>query len=226
MSAPATPFVPSPRQRCFRDFVEANPAHRYIRDLCSAAGLPRTTFYRWCRDPGFRQWFACAWSTRCVLDGMFLVNFARTRAPLAFPFWKALFDLTFDPKGVRMLQHWQQALASVSPDGFAASQEKSVPPVPRPDQSLSSHCRSKTASTRRAGEAPSSPPNSLPGRETSLPGIPDPQLPDQDNGLRWPLPTPAQHLRLLRNAMRAAGAAGLRVARYRRSATRGNMGTL
>lgn len=160
-------FVPSPRQRRFREFIDANPDHPHIRDLCQAAQLPRATFYRWCKDPGFRQWFAFSWSSRFLMDGVFLVEAARNRPDMPFRLWKALFDLTFDPKGLGMLPHWQQALAMLSPEGYGL--EKSVPSSTEQNQSLSPQTRSTTT-------------------EISL-------------------PTPAQHLRLLRKVVGAAKAA-------------------
>ncbi|MGH9414881.1 MAG: hypothetical protein ACRD0Y_14215 [Terriglobales bacterium] len=113
-------FTPTPTQRRLLDFVHEHTGRKTITAICTAAGVSRNTYYRWCKDPGFRTWFAAAWSARLVFQGMDLINIARYNSG-NFRFWKALFDLTFDPKGLTLLAQWQQSLATLSNDAFDAS---------------------------------------------------------------------------------------------------------
>ncbi|HUX67319.1 MAG TPA: hypothetical protein VMV31_07510 [Terriglobales bacterium] len=95
MAAVSTDFQPSPAQRRLLDFIHEHPSLKTIHELCAAAGIGRTTYYRWCQSPGFRIWLATAWSARLLLDGTVLLNVARVQATRSYPYWKALFDLTF-----------------------------------------------------------------------------------------------------------------------------------
>src|SRR6185437_15850418 len=112
MSRPAPPpFVPNAAQRRLLDIIHCRPSVVSICDLCISAGIPRRTYYSWCQNPAFRLWLATAWSARLLMDGSALLNIARFNATTKFSYWKALFDLTFDPKGLGYLQQWQQTVA-------------------------------------------------------------------------------------------------------------------
>ncbi|MGN6592233.1 MAG: hypothetical protein ACTHJX_04970, partial [Terriglobales bacterium] len=120
---PATPFHPTPPQRRLLDFVDAHPCLKTIGELCDGAGISRATYYRWTQDPGFRIWFAAVWSSRLIMDGVVLINQARLLASRHFPYWKALFNLTFDPKGCAVMQQWQQACFAAPSDAFTQVSE-------------------------------------------------------------------------------------------------------
>ncbi|MGH9488707.1 MAG: hypothetical protein ACRD04_14105 [Terriglobales bacterium] len=116
--ATAAPFAPTAAQRRLLDFIHEHPGYQPTRDLCRSARVPRATYYRWCRNPAFRQWFGSAWASRLVFDGVALLNLARAQAPDKFSYWKALFELTFDPKGLGLLAKWSASLAALAPDAF------------------------------------------------------------------------------------------------------------
>gem|GEM_PF-2447627 len=116
-SQPST-FSPSPAQRRLLDHMQANPCLRTIGELCDKVGISRMTYYRWSKDPDFRLWFARAWSAHLIMDGVVLLNQARLLATRQFSYWKALFNLTFDPKGLPLLQQWQQNCAQLDSDAF------------------------------------------------------------------------------------------------------------
>lgn len=119
MPTPQPPaFTPSPAQRRLLDYMQANPGLKTIGDLCDKVGIARMTYYRWSKDPEFRLWFARAWSAHLIMDGLVLINQARLLATRQFSYWKALFNLTVDPKGLPILQQWQQSCAQVDSDAF------------------------------------------------------------------------------------------------------------
>ncbi|MGH9468238.1 MAG: hypothetical protein ACRD1Y_12875 [Terriglobales bacterium] len=120
----ASVFAPTPRQRRLLDFMHENPSCQNTLALCRAAGVSRANFYRWCKDPGFCLWFGSAWAARLLMEGAFLINTARALAPEKFSYWKALFELTFDPKGLALLAKWQSSLGQLSPDAFLAAPDR------------------------------------------------------------------------------------------------------
>ncbi|MGH9466665.1 MAG: hypothetical protein ACRD1Y_04865, partial [Terriglobales bacterium] len=121
-------FAPSTAQRRLLDYFHENPGYLPTRELCRLANVPRASYYRWCRDPAFRQWFGAAWSSRLLFEGAALLNMARAQAPEKFSYWKALFEITFDPKGLGLLAKWQASLASLPPDSFQPAPEIPAPP--------------------------------------------------------------------------------------------------
>lgn len=118
---PAGPFHPTPPQRRLLEFVDAHPCLKTIGELCDGADISRATYYRWTQDPGFRVWFSAVWSSRLIMDGVVLINQARLLATRHFPYWKALFNLTFDPKGCAVMQQWQQACFAAPSDAFISA---------------------------------------------------------------------------------------------------------
>lgn len=98
-------FRPQPAQRRLLDHIHQKPGFRTIHEFCALAGVARTTYYRWCQDPDFCRWFAPAWSARLLMDGTVLLDIARLNSTRSFSYWKALFEVTFDPKGLGYLQN-------------------------------------------------------------------------------------------------------------------------
>ncbi|HXE31894.1 MAG TPA: hypothetical protein VN515_08855 [Terriglobales bacterium] len=58
--AAADAFSPSPAQHRLLLFMHENPSFKTVIELSAAAGVGRSTYYRWCQDPDFRLWFADA----------------------------------------------------------------------------------------------------------------------------------------------------------------------
>ena len=145
------PFHPSPAQRRLLNFLHEHPGYPTVHALCAAAGIGRTAYYRWCQDPGFRLWLSAGWSARLIVDGALLLNVARIQSTHSFPYWKALFDLTFDPKGLALLQHWQQAVAHADPAAFT--------PDPDPDPETTPPALPSTPPTGPHGVLPTTPSN-------------------------------------------------------------------
>ncbi|HXR97740.1 MAG TPA: hypothetical protein VN709_07845 [Terriglobales bacterium] len=110
-------FRPTSDQRRLLNYIHENPSIRTIREFCEVCDISRSTYYNWCKNPNFRLWFATAWSSRMLVEAVTLINQARAKASYKFPYWKALFDLTFDPHGLALMQKWRQAVFSV--DGSA-----------------------------------------------------------------------------------------------------------
>src|SRR6185312_5029054 len=107
----ASPFRPSPAQRRLLHCIHSNPGVKTALALCAAAGVSRTTYYRWCQDPAFRLWFADAWAACLFLDGARLINICRLRdTPNEAP---------FDESGLVRMRNCRQAVARVNPDHFA-----------------------------------------------------------------------------------------------------------
>ena len=181
LPVPAAAFSPNPAQRRLLLFMHENPGFKTALELCAAAGVGRSTYYRWCQESGFRLWFADAWGAHLLMDGAALINIARLQAARSFSYWKALMELTFDEAGLARMRNWRQALAHVNPDSFepapsaiAAPAEPEnvparVPPVSEPLQSLT-------------------PEN---GTDSELPSHPDPDPDDAD--VRCPLPEDTRH---------------------------------
>jgi hypothetical protein len=72
------------------------------------------------------------------MDGVVLLNQARLLASRHFPYWKALSNLTFDPKGCALMQQWQQACFAAPSDAFTPADDVSikVSPVSESNQQL------------------------------------------------------------------------------------------
>lgn len=51
-------FTPTWPQRRFRDFARRHWQQYSIAELCARARIGRSTFYDWCRIPGFTAWLA------------------------------------------------------------------------------------------------------------------------------------------------------------------------
>ena len=115
--AEAHAFRPTSDQRRLLNNIHESPSIRTIREFCEFCDISRSTYYNWCKNPHFRLWFATAWSSRMLVEGITLLNQARAKASYKFPYWKALADLTFDPRGLALLQKWRQAMFSI--DGSA-----------------------------------------------------------------------------------------------------------
>ncbi|MGH9477287.1 MAG: hypothetical protein ACRD1C_13320 [Terriglobales bacterium] len=116
--ATSAAFAPSTAQRRLLDYIHEHPGYQPTRDLCRSTGIPRTSYYRWCRNPAFREWLGSAWGARLLFDGAALLNIARAQAPEKFSYWKALFEITFDPKGLGLLAKWAASLASLDSGAF------------------------------------------------------------------------------------------------------------
>jgi len=184
-------FVPTPAQRRLLDFVDANPNLKTIQELCAGAGVPSSTYYHWCKSNDFRLWFAASWSARLTMDGVVLLNQARLLATRSFSYWKALFNLTFDPKGFAMLQQWQQTAAQLPSDAFTSA-DPDPAPAPTPESSAAAVkrelCRQAAWQPRPAGKT------------ASGPSATDPRLqsPAQSNQsvttIHWRKPSPASGL--------------------------------
>lgn len=128
MPTPQPPaFVPSPAQRRLLDYMQCHPGFKTIAELCAGIGISRMTYYRWSQDPDFRLWFSRAWSAHLIMDAAVLINQARLLSTRQFSYWKALFNLSMDPKGLPLLQQWQQSCRQLDPDAF-------TPPDPDPDE--------------------------------------------------------------------------------------------
>ncbi|MGN6592931.1 MAG: hypothetical protein ACTHJX_08535 [Terriglobales bacterium] len=195
MSAPQpAAFVPTAAQRRLLDFVDAHPGLKTIQELCAGAGVPSSTYYHWCKNTDFRLWFAAAWSARLTMDGITLLNQARLLASRNFSYWKALFNLTFDPKGFAMLQQWQQAAAQLPADAFTPAPEPTpeVAPAPAPPKRELIH-------------------SLYPPHQGGMPSAvgqsrlqPPPESNQQLTDVNWrkSAPTPLQHVRSLRRALR------------------------
>ena len=125
-------FVPTPAQRRLLDYVDAHPGLKTIQELCSGSGVPSSTYYNWCKNTEFRLWFAASWSARLTMDGVTLLNQARLLAGRNFSYWKALFNLTFEPRGFAMLQQWQQSVAQLPADAFTPAPEPATEVAPTP----------------------------------------------------------------------------------------------
>ncbi|MGH9477128.1 MAG: hypothetical protein ACRD1C_12465 [Terriglobales bacterium] len=114
-------FSPSLAQRRLLDQLHEHPAAHNTLALCRDAGISRTTFYRWCKEPEFCRWLGSAWASRLLLEGAAHINCARALAPTKFPYWKAVFELIFDPKGLALLAQWQSSLTHLPADAFLAA---------------------------------------------------------------------------------------------------------
>ncbi|HEY7856212.1 MAG TPA: hypothetical protein VIC32_07195 [Terriglobales bacterium] len=121
--AEAHAFRPTSDQRRLLNNIHDNPSIRTIREFCEQCDISRSTYYNWCKNPHFRLWFATAWSSRMLVEGITLLNQARAKASYKFQYWKALADLTFDPNGMALLQKWQQAMFSLDGTAFDCGPE-------------------------------------------------------------------------------------------------------
>ncbi len=121
--AKAAAFAPTSDQRRLLNNIHDNPSIRTIREFCEVCDISRSTYYNWCKNPHFRLWFATAWSSRMLVEGITLLNQARAKASYKFQYWKALADLTFDPNGMALLQKWQQAMFSLDGTAFDCGPE-------------------------------------------------------------------------------------------------------
>src|SRR6185312_14597356 len=151
-------FVPNAAQRRLLDIIHCRPSVISICDLCICAGIPRRTYYSWCQNAGFRLWLATAWSARLLMDGSALLNIARFNATTKFSYWKALFDLTFDPKGLGYLQKWQQAVAAADSSLFDLGPGEPPPhdpPAPPPTAGSSTRPHPATSPSLRPRARPS-----------------------------------------------------------------------
>jgi hypothetical protein len=128
------------------------------------------------------------------MDGVTLLNQARLLASRNFSYWKALFNLTFDPKGFAMLQQWQQTAAQLPADAFTPA------PDPEPDPAAPPPQRRPQLIHSLNSPQPSS--------ATPAVGHSRLQSPPQSNqplaAINWrkSVPTPMQHVRTLRKALR------------------------
>ncbi|MGN6591933.1 MAG: hypothetical protein ACTHJX_03455 [Terriglobales bacterium] len=201
MSAPQSAvFVPTAAQRRLLDYVDAHPGLKTIQELCAGAGVPSSTYYHWCKNTDFRLWFAASWSARLTMDGVTLLNQARLLASRNFSYWKALFNLTFDPKGFAMLQAWQQAAAQLPADAFTTAPEpppapaNGVAPTPAPAPPKRELIHSLYPPHQ--GATPSA------AGQSRLQSPPESNQPLTDVNWRKSVPTPMQHVRTLRKALR------------------------
>ncbi len=128
-------FLPSPPQRRLLDYLHENPQTHSALALCQGAGISRTSYYRWCRDSAFCVWLGSAWASRMLVDGAHLINMARANAPSKFSYWKALFELTFDPKALGLLAKWSESLGHLTPGAFLPAPAR---PAPEPSSPQSS----------------------------------------------------------------------------------------
>jgi len=158
-------FTPSQAQRRFLDRIEREP-QASISDLCDGLGMARSTYYRWCREPGFRAWLLDAWSSRVFMDGIGLINQARSQTATSFSHWKAMFNLLFSESGLVAVHLWKSACAEASADAFVHADESDaapdvpkpsapVPPEPQPLQQNTAE--NATLATARPGPAPAAP---------------------------------------------------------------------
>lgn len=122
----ANPFSPTVRQRRLFDYLHEHPEIDSAVALCHGAGISRTTYYRWCRDAAFSAWLGSAWGARMLLDHVFLINKARQHCD-QFSFWKALCELTLDPKSLSLMAKWSESLTHLNPTAFLPA-----PPAPQP----------------------------------------------------------------------------------------------
>ncbi|HXR98315.1 MAG TPA: hypothetical protein VN709_10790 [Terriglobales bacterium] len=116
-------FRPTADQRRLLNTIHDYPSIRTVREFCEACDVGRRTYYNWCKNPHFRLWFATVWSARIITEGTTLINQARAKASYKFSYWKALADLTFDPRGLALLQKWQQAMFSLDGSAFDSGPE-------------------------------------------------------------------------------------------------------
>ncbi|HXR97136.1 MAG TPA: hypothetical protein VN709_04765 [Terriglobales bacterium] len=116
--AKAAAFTPNTDQRRLLNTICDFPSIRTVGELCQASDIGRRTYYNWCNNPYFRLWIATVWSARTLTEGTALINQARARASGHFSYWKALADLTFDPRGLSLLQKWRQAMFSLDSAAF------------------------------------------------------------------------------------------------------------
>ncbi|HXR97176.1 MAG TPA: hypothetical protein VN709_04970 [Terriglobales bacterium] len=116
-------FRPTADQRRLLNTIHDYPSIRTVREFCEACDVGRRTYYNWCKNPHFRLWFATVWSARLITEGTTLINQARAKASYKFSYWKALADLTFDPRGLALLQKWQKAMFSLDNSAFECGPE-------------------------------------------------------------------------------------------------------
>jgi hypothetical protein len=198
MSSPQpAAFVPTPAQRRLLDYVVAHPGLKTIQELCAGSGVPSSTYYHWCKNTDFRLWFAASWSARLTMDGVTLLNQARLLASRNFSYWKALFTLTFDPKGFAMLQQWQQTAAQLPADAFTPAPDPTpepaaTTPAPAPPKRELIH----SLNNPRPAAAPTA------AQASRLQSPPHSNQPLTAENWRKSVPTPRQHIRTLRSALR------------------------
>lgn len=141
-------FQPTRAQRRFFDCVQQSPEIRSLEQICQAAGVHRSSYYRWCADPAFRQWLTASWSTTVFMDGWQLLNFLRATHQHNEQWFRMLFNLIFSPKGQAALGAWSglaaQNVASpalqtqpLAPQnatvaGASVAPSASAPPKPAP----------------------------------------------------------------------------------------------
>ncbi|MGH9394707.1 MAG: hypothetical protein ACRD1E_11100 [Terriglobales bacterium] len=126
-------FRPSAAQRRLLQHIDDNPSFRTVQELCAAAGVPRSSYYDWCKNPAFRLWLGSSWSARLVCGGVTLLNIAPWNCPKSFSYWKALFDLTFDPKGLGLLAKWTESLGELNNAAFESAPPPHGQPPSRPE---------------------------------------------------------------------------------------------
>ncbi|MGH9481988.1 MAG: hypothetical protein ACRD1L_07820, partial [Terriglobales bacterium] len=164
---PPVPFTPTQAQRHFLDHILGEPSYQSIPQICATAGISPSSYYAWCKDPAFRDWFVHEWSSALLFEGWHAIYLARAHQVRSPAHFKAIYDLTFDPKASAALATWQTHAVSGEPALPAAPQSPpalpsrpaaspNLQPVSPPNQSDSSKNWSfqQPASTSPANPAP------------------------------------------------------------------------
>ncbi len=116
MQPPAT-FAPTPAQRRLANYVVRYPNYQTVAEICHAADVDPSSYYKWCHDPDFRLWFIRQWSSALVFEGWQILNVARANMGRSATHFRTLVSLIFDPKGQIALDAWQEhAFAATLPE--------------------------------------------------------------------------------------------------------------
>jgi len=138
-------FRPTRQQRLLLDYIRQNNVFKTVAETCKDAGVDRSSYYKWCKDPAFRRWFTAEWSTVMLMDGWHQLAFARGQVPYSVQYFKLLFNLNFTTQGQAAFAGWQalsEPAAAPAPVGEVPLQTKPVtgqnstfrpvPPAPAP----------------------------------------------------------------------------------------------
>ncbi|HXR97299.1 MAG TPA: hypothetical protein VN709_05595 [Terriglobales bacterium] len=152
-------FQPTPAQRRLADAAELNPECGSVAELCALAECDPSSYYKWCHDIRFRQWFTRIWTTSVILDGWHIINLARGRAASSTAHFRALYTLLFETKGQAALQGWRE-LATASDPGSVEDDFLSDEPL-TPKNSINPSLAVRPL-TRAVAEAKTQSPSSNP----------------------------------------------------------------